>query len=153
MISLGIRCSNSDFTYAVLQGTKNKPHMLATNTVAMPAGFRQPQALDWLYQEIERLIAAHGVEIIVIKRSESRRRNGARDTRLEFEGVVALAGHRSGQVPSFKKVSSTIAKDLGLKGYARYLRTRLDTSPLEGFDGYSSKSQEAVLCAWSELEK
>ena len=153
MNSLGVRCSNSDFTYAVLQGKRNKPHLVETSTVAVPAGFRQPPALDWLYQEIERLIAAHSVEIIVIKRSESRRRNGARDIRLEFEGVVALAGHRSGRVPSFKKVSSTIAKDLGLKGYARYLKTRLDTSPLEGFNGYSSKSQEAILCAWSELER
>ena len=153
MNSLGIRCSNSDFAYAVMYGSKSDPHIIETNIVSIPRGYRQPQALDWLYQEIERLIADNNVEKIVIKRSESRRRNSALETRLELEGVVALAGHRSGQIPSFKKVKSTIAKDLGLKGFARYLTTRLDTSPIEGFDEYPPKSREAILCAWSELDR
>jgi hypothetical protein len=151
MTRLGIRCSNTDFAYAVLRGTKHVPEVIETNVIGVPAGYRHPEALDWLYQEIERLISSHGAEMIVIKRSESRRRNGALEARLEFEGAVALAGHRSGRIPSLKKVKSTIAKDLGLKGFARYLKTRLDTTPIEGFDSYPSKQQEAILSAWSEL--
>jgi len=51
----------------------------------------------------------------------------------------------------FKKVKSTIAKDLGLKGRGHYLRTELDTSVIPGFAGKPDKEKEAILAAWSEL--
>ena len=42
----------------------------------------------------------------------------------------------------------TLAKDLGLKGKARYLLT-FDTSPIPDFADLDEKMKDAVLCAWS----
>lgn len=149
---LGIRCSNGDFTYAVVTGGRDSPIVEDVSIVHVPKGYRHQQALDWLYLEIEHLISHHRIEIVVLKRFEGLRRNGAFETRAEFEGVITLASHRSGSIPVFKKVGRTIAKDLGLKGVARYLKTTLDTSPIPGFDAYSDKEKDAVLCGWSELK-
>jgi hypothetical protein len=46
-------------------------------------------------------------------------------------------------------MSSTISKDLGLKGKGKYLKTKLDTSPIKDFENYAQKVQEAILVAWS----
>ena len=149
---MGIRCSNSDFTYAIVTGGKDNPSVDEVSTVPVPKGYRHQQALDWLYLEIEHLVSHHQVEIVVLKRFEGLRRNGAFETRAEFEGVIALASYRLGSIPVFKKMARTIAKDLGLKGVARYLKTSLDTSVISGFDGYSAKGKDAILCGWSELK-
>ena len=51
----------------------------------------------------------------------------------------------------FRKVKSTIAKDLGLKGRGHYLQTELDTSVIPGFGSKSEKEKDAILAGWSEL--
>jgi hypothetical protein len=50
---LGVRCSNTDYTVAVLEGTKAAPILLHTTQVAYPRGFATPQSLKWLVQEID----------------------------------------------------------------------------------------------------
>ena len=62
-----------------------------------------------------------------------------------------VAGGTEGMNAIFKKLKSTIAKDLGLKGRAHYLQTSLDTSVIPGFGGRGGKEQEAILAGWSEL--
>jgi hypothetical protein len=61
-----------------------------------------------------------------------------------------LAGGARGMRAVFKKVKSTIAKDLGQKGRSKYL-ANLDTSWAPTFDGFSDKEKEAIQAAWSEL--
>lgn len=62
-----------------------------------------------------------------------------------------LAVADTGNSAVVKKVSSTIAKDLGQKGRARYL-AQLDMSWDGQFSDRNAKKKEAILVAWSELE-
>ena len=104
----------------------------------------------WFAQELEQIIKTHAIQAIVIKRSEGRTKSGAFEQRAEYEGVVYMAAGRCGLTAVSKKVKSTLAKDLGLKGRAHYLET-LNTTPIADYDDKTDKEQEAILCAWSEL--
>jgi hypothetical protein len=149
---LGIRCSNTDYTFAVLKGTKKAPGVVVTGTVPYPKGFTKPQSLKWLAQEIDGFLKTHQIEKIVMNRFEGRGlRKLAYEDRVEHEAAVYIAAANSGMKAVFKKVKSTIAKDLGLKGRARYLAAGLDTSLIPDFQTYSDKVRDATLAAWSEL--
>jgi hypothetical protein len=152
MIALGIRCSNKDLTYAVSSGTRNKPNIQTVETLTVPKGFKEPESIDWVYREATGIIAKHGIDIIVIKKFEGKSRGQAFSDRVSLEAAVMLSAWHSGQIPIFKKVKSTIAKDLGFKGRARYLSTQLDTSVVQGYDDFDAKSKDAILAAWSEIK-
>ena len=92
------------------------------------------------------------VEKIVMNKSEAKIRGNIYEDRVEHEAMVYLAASNQGIKPVFKKVKSSIAKDLGLKGRARYLDTSLNTSSIIDFDNYSDKSQDAILAGWSKLD-
>jgi hypothetical protein len=116
MTVLGVRCSNRDFAYAILGGSKETPEQVAVRTIPYPKGFAKPQSLHWLAQEVDGLLNRHSVEKIVIKRIEGKTRGGPFEERVEHEAAVMLAGGARGMRAVFKKVKSTIAKDLGQKG-------------------------------------
>lgn len=151
MSVLGIRCSNKDFTYAVLTGTKKNPTLQCIASVIVPKNFSRPRALHWMVQEVDGLIAKHAISKIVMKASEGRFRGKTYSDRVELEASVYVAAGMKGMSAVFKKVTSTIAKDLGLKGRGRYLQTSLDTSVIPSYAGHSDKEKEAILAGWSEL--
>lgn len=151
MSILGIRCSNKDFTYAVMTGSKKTPSTQQCATVAVPKNYSRPRSLHWMVQEVEQLIKKHGAQKIVMKSSESRTRGKPYTERVELEAAVYIAGAKNGINRIFKKANSTIAKNLGLKGRAHYLQTQLNTSVIPGFGSKSDKEKEAILAGWSEL--
>jgi len=151
MNMIGLRCSNRDFTHAILTGTKVAPVLLEYTTIKFPIGYTLPQSLKWFLQELSSLYSKYSVRAIVIKADEGRMRSKSYEKRVEHEAMVYLAAENSCIKHVFRKVSSTIAKDLGLKGRAHYLKTALDTSVISGFDDMTKKTQEAILCAWSVL--
>jgi hypothetical protein len=104
-----------------------------------------------MLQEIQSLIDRHNPDKITMRASESARAGSTYEHRIELEGAVYAAASTRGLKAVFKKRRSTIAKDLGLKGRARYLVTALDTSPLPDYETLSQKAQDAVQAAWSEL--
>lgn len=150
MAVLGVRCSNKDFTYAVLDGKKAEPKLLVRETLTYPAGFSRPQSLYWLFQEVNALSEKHKITKIVIKRFEGRTRGQTFEDRVEYEAAVMLSAGSRGSRAVFKKVKSTIAKDLGQKGRAKYL-ANLDTSPFPNFPELTEKEKDAIQAAWSEL--
>ena len=147
MSILGIRCSNSGFTFVVLGGGKRSPKLEVIETLHLPKGFKQSESLDWVYKESTGIIEKHSVDMIVIKKFEGRKRDQTYADRVSLEAAVTLAAAHSGQIPVFKKVKSTIAKDLGFKGRARYLKKNLDTTVVDGFDHMDEKSKDAILSA------
>lgn len=152
MAILGIRCSNSDFAYAILEGTKDSPNLVHTEQINYPIGFTKQYSLKWFFQEISGIVTQNEIESIVLKGYEGqvRRKNTFVD-RIDHEAIIFLvAGNRDIRFVS-RKVKSTIAKDLGFKGKGRYL-SRIDNTKIDEFGGYSDKIQEAILCAWSELD-
>jgi len=151
MSVIGIRCSNKDFNYAVMTGSKKKPSIEHTTSVSVPKNFSRPRALYWMVQEIEALIDRHSAQKVVMKAFEGRSRGKTYAERVELEAAVYIAGGKNGMSGIFKKVKSTIAKDLGLKGRGHYLQTGLDTSVIPDFATRSEKEKEAILAGWSEL--
>jgi hypothetical protein len=150
MSVLGVRCSNRDFAYAVLSGTKSQPAQVDVQTLPYPKGFAKPQSLQWLLQEVDGVLNKHSIDKIVIKRFEGRTRGGTFEERVEHEAAVILAGAIRGMKAIFKKLRSQIAKDLGQKGRPKYL-ANVDTSCFRNFDGRNDKEKEAIQAAWSEL--
>ena len=148
---LGIRCSNKDFSYVVMSGSKKAPAIVESSSLLYPKNFTRPRSLLWFTQEIEQLIKKHNVQSVVIKRFEGRSRGGSFEDRIEYEAMVYLACAICGLTTACKKVKSTIAKDLGLKGRAHYLEI-LNTCVIPSFSSCTDKEQEAILCAWSDLK-
>ena len=148
---LGIRCSNRDFAYTILNGSKSSPIIVHSDIVAYPKGYSKSQSLKWFLLEIEDLLKKHDIKRIVMKQHEGPTRSKAYEERVEHEAMVYLADEDLGIGAVFKKRGCTIAKDLGLKGRAHYLITSLDTSSIPDYDNLPEKIKDAVLVAWSEL--
>ena len=150
MTALGFRCSNQAYTYALLAGSREQPDLVATDSIRFPQGFSRQQSLRWFLHEIEALLDQFPVDIVVVKEFEGQKRDKSFVARVEHEAMIYVATANCGITGVFKKRNCTIAKDLGLKGRARYLSS-LDTSAIPDFDSLPAKAREAVLSAWSEL--
>lgn len=153
MSYLGLRCSNNDYTYVVLKGDVSSPSIGNKGSVPFPKGLSRAQELKWFYQEIEGLISKNKIKSIIMKRAEG---NALRDKhfveRIENEAIVYLVGINNGVKNITKKVKSTIAKDFGLKGKAKYLSTSLDCSVFPTFDNENEKMKDAIRVAWSDMK-
>ena len=148
---LGLRCSNADYSFAIVSGSLSAPVLEASGTVSAPKGYAKPQLLKWFFQELHGLHVQHGPKCIVMKGSEGMATRGSSFVeRTELEAIVFYAGAELGIKPVHKKVKSQIAKGLGQKGKAKYI-DRVDKSLIASFDGLPEKQKEAVLAAWSEL--
>ena len=151
MAVLGFRCSNTDFAYCVLSGGKAAPVVEQAQLVSYPAGFSEPEVLKWLHQELAQIFGRYVCDTVAIKKPElSVSRSNALDTRIECEGIVILAAAEAGCLSATRVLNVSIAKGLGLKGKAKYLKT-LDTSPISGFDGYPAKVKESIVTGWSAM--
>jgi hypothetical protein len=149
---LGLRCSNSDFSCAFLDGDKENPKIIQTIRLSFPSNFSESERLHWFYQELDSLIKESNLEAISIRSPEPlAKRTKSLDLRLHIEGIVFLVANANGIKSTCKKTSATIAKDLGLKGRGKYLKTKLDTSVINDFDAYPDKMKEAILVGWSLL--
>ena len=102
---------------------------------------------------MDGLLGKHQISRLVIKGPEGLATRGkAFVERTEHEAVAILNAADHGLARVSRKVKATIAKDLGMKGKAKYLDTKLDKSAIDGFDDRSEKVREAILAAWSELK-
>ena len=150
MCILGVRCSSSDFSYVVIRGPRSLPEIIASATIAFPKGFSRSQELKWLAQELESLVGRHKPRAIGLKGTEGQASRGAPFVRrVENEAIAFLVAAENGITHVVRRVNSSIAKGLGLKGKARYLTTHLDTSAIAEYTSYPDKVRDALLVAWS----
>lgn len=150
---LAVRCSNTDFAYAVVEGTMDMPALLLCDETSYPNGYKEHSLFHWFHQEITELLDTHSPDGLAVKAAETMvKRSGALDLRIRIEGIALMAAAEVGCSLACRKVKSTIAKDLGMKGKSKYLETNLDKSVIPRFDSYNTKQQEAILVAWSCLE-
>ena len=149
---LGIRCSNSDYAYSVVTGTKDLPILEKSQIISFPKGYSPPEIMKWFLQELTTLNKKYSIEKWAIKGAEPM---AARDktytSRVEFEAMVSLSAANVGSSNVIRKVKPTIAKDLGLIGKAKALINDLDYSLIDGLKEMSPKEFESVVVAWSEL--
>lgn len=153
MAYLGFRCSNKDYTYVLLKGTKRKPVIQKYDNIPFPKGFTRSVNLKWFYQEIDTLIKKHKINCIAIKGVEGlARRSSSLFERIENEAIILLVAADNGIKYVVRKVKVTIAKDLGLKGKVKYLSENLDISVFPDFEKLNTKMKEALLVAWSSMK-
>jgi type IV pilus biogenesis protein CpaD/CtpE len=149
---LGLRCSNSDYYHVLLSGTKGAPQLNGHGSVQFPTGISKPASLKWMVDEIRDRIEKSGVKKVVLKGPEpAATKSPSLVERVEYEAAAFIACAEMGLKAVSKKVKSTIAKDLGMKGRGKYLQT-FEASALAGFDALPEKGKEAALAAWSELD-
>ena len=149
---LGLRCGSTEYSFAVLKGGKRKPEVVVKGTVKFPKSNSRALNIAWFKQEIDDIFTHHAVSFLAIKGTEGLASRGAAFVaRVEHEAAAILAAVNKGirRVP--RKVKSTIAKDLGLKGKGAYLATKLDTSVIPDFEKQPPNVKEAILVGWSEL--
>lgn len=150
---LAVRCSNTDFAHAVIEGTQDSPTIIESTVTGYPKGYEEQSLFHWFHQEILGLLNNHRPDAVAVKAAETMvKRSASLETRIRVEGIALMSAAEVGCVSSHRKVKSTIAKDLGMKGKGKYLETQLDTSPIADFDSYNTKQQEAILIGWSCLE-
>lgn len=149
---LSLRCSNSDFTYALISGGSQDPVVEEAETESYPKSIKENELFYWFYQEIKEILQRSNADVLAIKAAETTvKRSNALELRMRIEGVALMVSAELGFSEAYRKIKSTIAKDLGLKGKGKYLETQLDTSSVENFNGYTQKKQEAILVGWSCL--
>ena len=150
---LAVRCSNTDFAHAIIEGTKSSPIVVESDVIGFPKGYDEHMLFHWFHQEILGLLNNHSPDSVAVKAAEPMvKRSGALETRIRVEGIALMSAAEVGCSAAHRKVKATIAKDLGMKGKGKYLDTKLDTSPVPNFDSYKTKQQEAILVGWSCLE-
>lgn len=150
---LAVRCSNTDFAHAIIEGTRRSPTVVQSTVTGYPKGYEEHSLFHWFHQEILGLLNDHRPDALAVKTAETMvKRSSSLETRIRVEGIALMSAAEVGCASTYRKVKSTIAKDLGLKGKGKYLETELDTSPIADFDSYNLKQQEAILVGWSCLE-
>lgn len=150
---VALRCSNKDFACAVIDGTQEDPVLASCDLTAFPKGYEEHSLLYWFYQEIAGILNTHNPEGLAVKGAETMvKRSASLELRIRVEGIALMAASEAGCAVACRKVKSTIAKDLGMKGKGKYLETKFDTTAIPDFDSYSAKHQEAILVGWSCLE-
>ena len=113
MTILGLRCSNGDYSFAILSGSSKVPKLIASGSVPAPKGYTKPQLLKWFFQELQDLHTQHDLTAIVMKGTEGLAARGASFVgRVELEAMVFYAGAELGIKPVLKKVKSQVAQGL-----------------------------------------
>jgi hypothetical protein len=150
---IGLRCSNNDFAYALIEGAKQSPAVTDVGATRFPKGYEEPAIFHWFHQEMVGLLKKYNPDGLAVKAAEPMvKRSAVLETRIRAEGIALMAAAEAGVGTIQRRVKSTIAKNLGMKGRGKYLETKLDTSPISDFDSYSPKQKEAILVGWSCLE-
>jgi hypothetical protein len=54
MTALGVRCSNTDCHFAVLEGSQAIPVIREIKKIKFPKGFSKAESLNWFCQEIKK---------------------------------------------------------------------------------------------------
>jgi len=150
---LGVRCSNTDFAFAVLSGTKQHPQIEDKRCITFPKGRGRPQQLNWLFLEVQDLFRRHNISAVMVKGAEPLvRKSQSLTERIEAEAIVFLVtANANFDIKVARTIRKTIAKSLLGKGEPKLLDSQLDTSHFPDFNKENDKIQEAVLAAWSSL--
>jgi len=153
MLILGLRCSTSEFSFAIIDGTQKAHKLIASGRVKYPSGYTHSELLKWLHNEVGGLIIKYKPNGIGVKGTEAMRMKGKSfGERMELEAMIFLQAAENAIKHAERKVNATIAKDLGLKGKGKYLAEGFDYSAIVEFHKMSQHLQEATQVALSMLK-
>lgn len=153
MTSLGLRFTNKEYTYAVMNGKFDTAAILSKESFQFPRNYSRPKALVWLYKELTSLITTKNVSHIRIKGMEPlAAKNGlAAIHRLENEALVYLIAGQLGIDNIERVVDATVASKLRLTGAGKRSQSYRCCEEMFG-DGMDDKTKDAVLAVWAKME-
>ncbi len=94
---LGLRCSSNDYAFAVLDGKRTAPKLVARGFVSFPKSFSRLQSVVWFSQELDTLLGKRGCSEIVMKAFEGRARDSSFVERIEHETAAYFAASKKGK--------------------------------------------------------
>src|SRR2546428_11641960 len=97
---LGLRAEASQFNWAVVEGTRHKPVLIARDTAAAPVDLDEASALSSLRARVLLVIEAKKPDGVVLRAPEFVARGGTNAARarrrLRIEGVLLEASNSCG---------------------------------------------------------
>jgi hypothetical protein len=151
MKAIGFRAEPGAVSWAVLEGSKDKPVLLGYGKEEPPTTFDDAATLKWFRDKILYIVKLYSPTIAAVRYPETyqpRLKLVPLGQRCRVEGVLIEAMHSSG-IKVLTGPLATIAKNLGSKMPKHYL----ESDELRGLDWSKHKPyvREAILVAASAL--
>ena len=151
MKAIGFRAEPSAINWAVVEGSKGQPELVAASKEKPPATFDEVATLKWLRDVAQHLVRTYSPTIAAVRYAETFQRSPNLKSigeRCRLEGVLIEAMNSCG-LRVLTGPLATIAKNLGSKTPKQYLESK----ELRGLDWskYDVNRREAILVAASAL--
>jgi Holliday junction resolvasome RuvABC endonuclease subunit len=149
MAVLGFRCETKEVWWALLEGDRSDPRIVARDRIRIPQNLTRPRELAELRKELRDLLRTRTPIAVAYKKTEGNaQRFAAR--RIEAEAVLQEVAAAQG-VPTIEAaVKRQLKTRVAVAGDARYVGRAADSQfPGETFSTEAEK--EAVLAAWGVL--
>lgn len=149
--ALGLRAEVSAVNWAVVEGSREAPVLVAADQAVAPATYDEAASLGWLRAQVRSLIETYSPQVVAIRYPETVIRSSAQSSmhrRCRVEGVLVEVARSCG-AQVLTGALATISKNLGAKAAKKYL----ETDELRGLDWskYTKNRREAILVAASAL--
>jgi hypothetical protein len=151
---IGLRADADGFHWAVVNGSKREPILLAHDYAEPPRTYAEAQALAWCRARVHEIIDLHKPQRVAIRYPEpiSRGKGDGARRRCRVEGVLleAAAWHN---LPTHTGALVTIAKSLGTT--ATGAKAYLDEEEFRNVDwkNLSHGRREAILVGVGVLDE
>jgi hypothetical protein len=151
--AIGFRADSKGFHWAVAEGTKSQPILIAHDDAAAPKGYGEPKALTWYAGRVRHLLGEYQPSAGMVRSAEAIARGANKEgakVRLRLEGVILQTLDAEGK-EAILGALSTIGKMLQSKKPKAYL----EANNLRGLDltTVPETVKEAILAAVSALPK
>jgi len=149
--ALGLRAEAQQIHWAVVEGTKFSPILVAHDKAAAPVTLTDGPALSWYRKRLQLVVQAHSPQAAAVRSAEQIARGGNREgsrRRLRIEGVLLQTIDELG-IPVGLGGLAAISSRLGSHRAKRYI----ESGDFRGLDltNLTSIAREAVLVAVAAL--
>lgn len=148
--AIGFRAEPSAVNWAVVEGTKENPVLIAADRSESPVAYSEPESLAWFRSRAQQLVQTYSPKLAAVRYPETVRRSSSAsmDRRSRVEGVLIDAMQAAGIATSTGALA-TISKNLGSNQAKKYLVT----DELRGLNwsSHSKNEREAIMVAASIL--
>lgn len=149
---LGVRVEPSRIHWAVVEGSRQLPTLLAADDATAPVQWEEAKALSWYRDRVLHIIGQYHPDTVAVRYEEPKARSAGNATkrRARIEGVVLEAAD-SKALRIMTGALVTISSNLNTKSAKNYLKQ-------EDFRGLDWSKQndyrrEAIMVAVSALER
>lgn len=150
--ALGFRAEAHQIHWAVVEGTRQVPILVAHDKAAAPVNLEEAQALTWYRTRVEHIVESHRPTASSIRSAEQMARGGNKEgsrRRLRLEGVLLQTLDSRGLSVSMGALAM-ISSKLGSRA-----KKYVEADQLRGLDISSlpANAREAILVAVAALPK